>query len=96
MQLSSFPNVVGERYLHRAGPRRPGGPKSGGHARRVARWWVLAFAGATAYAELGSLRPRAGGGYVYLREAFGPLAGFLTGWLERRDLCGGGDAKPVS
>ena len=43
---------------------------------------VLTFAGAMAYAELASLRPRAGGEYVYLREAFGPLAGFLTGWTS--------------
>lgn len=43
---------------------------------------VLAFAGAMAYAELAALRPRAGGEYVYLREAFGPLAGFLTGWTS--------------
>ena len=43
---------------------------------------ALAFAGAMAYAELSALRPRAGGEYVYLREAFGPLAGFLTGWTS--------------
>ena len=43
---------------------------------------ALAFAGCLAYAELGSLRPRSGGEYVYLREAFGPLAGFLTGWIS--------------
>ena len=43
---------------------------------------VLAFMGAMAYAELAALRPRAGGEYVYLREAFGPLAGFLTGWTS--------------
>ena len=42
----------------------------------------LAFAGAMAYAELAALRPRAGGEYVYLREAFGPAAGFLTGWTS--------------
>ena len=42
----------------------------------------LAFAGAMAYAELASLRPRAGGEYVYLREAFGRLAAFLTGWTS--------------
>ena len=34
------------------------------------------------YAELAALRPRAGGEYVYLREAYGPLAGFLTGWTS--------------
>jgi APA family basic amino acid/polyamine antiporter len=43
---------------------------------------ALAFAGAMAYAELAAMRPRAGGEYVYLREAFGPLAGFLTGWTS--------------
>ncbi len=43
---------------------------------------LLAFAGAMAYAELAALRPRAGGEYVYLREAFGNLAGFLTGWTS--------------
>lgn len=43
---------------------------------------LLAFAGAMAYAELAALRPRAGGEYVYLREAYGGLAGFLTGWTS--------------
>jgi APA family basic amino acid/polyamine antiporter len=43
---------------------------------------VLAFAGAMAYAELASLSPRAGGEYVYLHDAYGPLAGFLTGWTS--------------
>ena len=43
---------------------------------------ALAFAGAMAYAELAALRPRAGGEYVYLREAFGEATGFLTGWTS--------------
>ncbi|HWF84894.1 MAG TPA: amino acid permease [Vicinamibacterales bacterium] len=43
---------------------------------------ALAFMGAMAYAELAALRPRAGGEYVYLREAYGPLAAFLTGWTS--------------
>lgn len=43
---------------------------------------ALAFAGAMAYAELAALRPRAGGEYVYLREAFGNAAAFLTGWTS--------------
>lgn len=43
---------------------------------------ALAFAGAMAYAELAALRPRAGGEYVYLREAFGDRAAFLTGWTS--------------
>jgi len=41
---------------------------------------VVALAGAFTYAELGALFPRAGGQYVYLREAFHPLVGFLYGW----------------
>ena len=51
----------------------------------LATWVVgglLAFAGAMAYAELATLRPRAGGEYVYLRAAFGPTAAFLTGWTS--------------
>jgi APA family basic amino acid/polyamine antiporter len=41
---------------------------------------LIALAGALCFGELGSRRPRAGGGYVYLREAFGPLPAFLYGW----------------
>jgi APA family basic amino acid/polyamine antiporter len=41
---------------------------------------AIAIAGALTFAELGSLFPRAGGQYVYLRDAFHPLAGFLYGW----------------
>ena len=43
---------------------------------------LLAFAGAMAYAELAALRPHAGGEYVYLREAFGRPAAFLSGWTS--------------
>jgi APA family basic amino acid/polyamine antiporter len=43
---------------------------------------ALAFAGAMAYAELATLRPRAGGEYVYLDAAFGRAAAFLTGWTS--------------
>jgi APA family basic amino acid/polyamine antiporter len=42
---------------------------------------LLSLAGALANAELGAMFPRAGGDYVYLREAFHPAAGFLVGWL---------------
>ncbi len=41
---------------------------------------LLTLVGALCYAELGARRPHAGGTYVYLREAFGPLSGFLFGW----------------
>jgi len=43
---------------------------------------LLSLAGALANAELGAMFPRAGGDYVYLREAFHPAAGFLVGWLS--------------
>ena len=41
---------------------------------------VVALTGALCFGELGRRRPRAGGGYVYLREAWGPLPAFLYGW----------------
>jgi APA family basic amino acid/polyamine antiporter len=41
---------------------------------------VIALLGALSYAELGARRPHAGGGYVYLHDAFGPLPAFLYGW----------------
>ncbi len=43
---------------------------------------VLALCGAATYAELGSMMPRAGGEYVYLREAYHPAAGFMSGWIS--------------
>src|SRR6185369_16680920 len=41
---------------------------------------VLTLAAALSYGELAARMPRAGGQYVYLREAFSPLWGFLYGW----------------
>src|SRR5713101_2650464 len=41
---------------------------------------VVSLFGALSVAELGGLMPRAGGQYVYLRQAYGPLWGFLYGW----------------
>jgi len=41
---------------------------------------VVALCGAFTFAELGSLRPEAGGHYAYLRDAYHPLAGFMYGW----------------
>jgi basic amino acid/polyamine antiporter, APA family len=41
---------------------------------------LIALVGALAYAELGAIAPRAGGQYVYLRDAYHPIAGFLYGW----------------
>ncbi|MEO6067831.1 MAG: amino acid permease [Gemmatimonadota bacterium] len=41
---------------------------------------VIALLGAFIFAELGQRMPKVGGGYAYLRAAFGPLPGFLYGW----------------
>src|SRR5258706_11807682 len=59
-------------------------------ARQVGspRWLLVAWTitglltviGALSYGELAAMIPKAGGQYVYLREAFSPLWGFLYGW----------------
>ncbi|HXZ86833.1 MAG TPA: APC family permease [Myxococcota bacterium] len=56
------------------------------HAGLILAVWLaggaLSLAGALANAELGAMYPHAGGDYVYLREAFSPFAGFITGWVS--------------
>jgi len=42
---------------------------------------LLTLAGALTYSELGASMPEAGGQYVFIREAYGPLSGFLFGWI---------------
>ncbi|MGH7248455.1 MAG: amino acid permease, partial [Pseudomonadota bacterium] len=57
----------------------------GSPARLMLVWvagGVIALAGALSYAELGAAMPEAGGEYVYLREAYGPLVAFLCGWTS--------------
>jgi APA family basic amino acid/polyamine antiporter len=51
---------------------------------------LIAAAGAFAFAELAALFPKAGGEYVYLREAWHPLIGFLCGWASLLLIQGGG------
>src|SRR6266540_3359678 len=49
----------------------------------IAVWLITGFMTITAavsYGELSGMFPKAGGQYVYLKEAFNPLAGFLYGW----------------
>src|SRR5215469_6228768 len=43
---------------------------------------ILTLFGALSYAELAAAMPEAGGEYVYLREAYGPLWGFLYSWTQ--------------
>ncbi len=42
---------------------------------------VITITGSLTFAELGSMYPKAGGVYVYIRDAFGPLMAFLYGWV---------------
>jgi len=55
-----------------------------GSAKLVFLAWLvgglLSFFGALTYAELGAMKPDAGGEYVYVRDAYGPLGGFLYAW----------------
>jgi APA family basic amino acid/polyamine antiporter len=55
-----------------------------GSARLVYLAWmvggILSFFGALTYAELGAMKPEAGGEYIYVRDAYGPLPGFLYAW----------------
>ena len=55
----------------------------GSPALFIAAWLIMAvmtIIGALSYGELAAMMPRAGGQYVYLREALGPMWGFLYGW----------------
>lgn len=54
------------------------------HGWALAAWvlgGIIALTGALTMAELGSMYPQAGGVYVFLKEAYGRLAGFLYGWV---------------
>ena len=55
-----------------------------GSARLVYLVWIvgglLSMFGAMTYAELGAMKPQAGGEYIYIRDAYGPLPGFLYAW----------------
>lgn len=53
---------------------------------------LLSLAGALTYAELGAMFPRAGGIYHFLKEAYGPLPGFLYGWACFLVMMSGGIA----
>lgn len=57
-----------------------------GHPGLILSVWLvgglIALAGALSYSELGAAFPVAGGEYAYLRRAFGPFCGFLSGWTS--------------
>jgi APA family basic amino acid/polyamine antiporter len=66
------------------------------HAGLILAVWavggLLTLAGALTYGELGGLFPRAGGIYHFLKEAYGPLWGFLYGWTAFLVIMSGGIA----
>ena len=66
------------------------------HPGLIVLVWVLGglltLAGALTYAELGAMFPRAGGQYHFLKEAYGPLWGFLFGWTAFLVIMSGGIA----
>ena len=57
-----------------------------GSAWEILATWMaggmIALCGALAYGELGAALPEAGGEYIYLGQAYGPLLGFLSGWTS--------------
>ncbi len=66
------------------------------HAGLILLVWVagglLTLAGALTYSELSTMYPRAGGQYHFLKEAYGPLWGFLYGWTAFFVIMSGGIA----
>ena len=60
--------------------------QTNGHTGLAFTVWAIAgflsLLGALTYAELGAMKPEAGGLYAYLRDAFGPLPAFLYGWAS--------------
>jgi APA family basic amino acid/polyamine antiporter len=55
-----------------------------GSSKLVYLAWIvggfLSFFGALTYAELSAMKPQAGGEYIYMRDGYGPLGGFLYAW----------------
>jgi basic amino acid/polyamine antiporter, APA family len=58
--------------------------QAAGSAPRVFLAWIVggvfSLCGAITYSQLGAMKPQAGGEYVYIRDAYGPLPGFLCAW----------------
>lgn len=73
----------------------PGGvlTQSGGAVGLAMLVWLiggaLSLLGALTYGELGAMQPHAGGLYLYIRDAFGPLLAFLYGWVIFFCICAG-------
>jgi APA family basic amino acid/polyamine antiporter len=75
-------SIVGSGIFLVSGVVAQGAPS---HVAFLSMWIVgggVALAGALSNGELGGMFPRSGGEYVYLREAYGPQVGFLSGWTS--------------
>ena len=75
-------SIVGSGIFLVSGVVAQGAPS---HVAFLSLWVVggaVALAGALSNGELGGMFPRSGGEYVYLREAYGPRVGFLSGWTS--------------
>jgi len=83
LMLITIGTVIGSGiYLVPSGVMR----QTAGHTGLAFTVWAVAgflsLLGALTYAELGAMKPEAGGLYAYLRDAFGPLPAFLYGWAS--------------
>lgn len=71
-------------------------PREVPHPTLALLLWVagglIAVAGALTYSELGTMFPEAGGQYHYIKQAFGPLWGFLFGWASMLAIQAGANA----
>ncbi len=73
-------NIIGVGIFTTPGEIAQGLPSAGWV---LVAWLIggfMATTGALTYAEMGAMFPKAGGNYVFLREAYGPLVAFLYGW----------------
>src|SRR5262245_31241057 len=90
VSLITFSSIVGSAIFIAASIV----PRAAPHPTLILILWVagglITLVGAVTYAELGAMFPESGGQYVYLKEAYGPLWGFLFGWTAFLVMqCGG-------
>ena len=85
-------NHAGLGHLYRGSLCTTRGPAPHVSAAALATGGLIAIAGALTYAELGTMFPGPGGQYQYLKQAFGPLWGFLFGWTSLIAIQSGANA----
>ncbi len=75
-------SIVGSGIFFLSGPVARDAPSEAAFLGAWVLGGAVALAGALSNGELGGMFPRSGGEYVYLREAYGPPVGFLSGWTS--------------